>query len=155
MSLLYYWLFLYVSVCPFTYCADGDLQSVCVIHTELQSATLTSKFSGLTVLLHRDCSISAGVWQYLLLLLQQFDHVIPVCSCTHSTRYVRLGLWERAARWDRDPGPTVCLGCSGDGRMCEWLWLQSELACHNGGGASVCHTLHLSTMVNVKLIKAH
>lgn len=63
--------------------------------------------------------------------------IISACSCTYCTGYERLGSWERATRWDGHLGPTVCLGCSGDGRTWEWLRLQSELACHTGGGASV------------------
>lgn len=61
----------------------------------------------------------------------------------------------RAARLYGDPGPSVSQGCSGDGRLSECLWLQSRVACHGGGGASMHLPLHLLAVMNVKLIKTH
>lgn len=50
---------------------------------------------------------------------------------------------EREARWYDDPGTLVSNGCCTDGLPCEWLPLQSEVACHRGGGAIMHRLLHL------------
>lgn len=133
------------------------IMCVCAWFTLNCSLLLSPPFSKLTALLLRDCSILAAVWHHLLLSLQQLDHVVPVRRRAWSTRQMRWGPARggRAARWYGDPGPSVSPGCSGDGRPCEWLWLQSRVAWHRGGCASLHGLLHLLAVMNVKLIKAH
>lgn len=80
---------------PPTYSVDVNL------HSELQSANLTSQYTGSTPLLLRDCSILAAMWHHLLLLLQQLDHTSLVRGCACSVRQMRQGLWWRGSkmRW--------------------------------------------------------
>lgn len=56
----------------------------------------------------------------------------------------------RAARLCGDPGSLCVLGLH---RW--WTTLQSRVACHRGGGASVHLPLHRLALMNVKLIQTH
>ena len=142
------WVYVHVCVCV--------RARACVIHAELQSAALTTVQWVDSVapqrLQHFGCcvtspvAVTATTWSCRpsasLCMEHQTDEMGPV----------RGG---RAARWYGDPGPSVSPGCSVDGRPCEWLWLQSRVAWHRGGCASLHGLLHLLAVMNVKLIKAH
>lgn len=150
---------LLVCVSVHSYCVDDNLHSVCVcvciIHTELQPAPLTSApLSGLTVLLLRDCSILAAVWHHLLLSLQQLDHVISVCSCAWSARQMRWSLCKGGVIWRSwspcVPGFAPVMDDPVNGCDCRAWWPAT-----GAGAISVCRPLHLPPVMNVKLIMAH